>query len=492
MSKEPSSPIKPKWYAGTAKYAKPDVKKAIFQLLNSFVPYILLVALMLKTVLVGAPLPFILALAVVAAVFFTRIFIIFHDCTHGSFLPSPCLNRLVGYVVGILTFTPFDDWRRTHAGHHMTAGDLDRRGIGDIWTLTLEEYRNASFWKRLGYRMYRNPIVMFGIGPGWVFLLRYRFPFAGWKKRDLYSVIFTDAMILGIAAAATATVGFRTYLAVQLPVLLIAATVGVWLFYIQHNFQGIYWARHEGLDSMRVALEGASFYRLPRVLQWVTGSIGFHHLHHVRPGIPNYRLQECFEATPEVHIPPLTLRTSLHSLRLKLFDEENRRMVGFGSVGVAAAVPERSPLSALRGFFADMWKVFLLHGVAAHVNSGLIPVAGFMLLLAFVTGDVFLDRTVLHLLLIAACMIPVSFVSGVRDWRLKFRGARVPIFSRKIWLTGMLFALVSAAVITRLVRPELIREWGPASWIYAGCVLGAVPVVVLLGHYGAKLTYARK
>lgn len=325
--------VKPAWYQGTAAYVRPDVRKATWQILNSLVPYLLLLALMYGTIRRGYPLWMTLLLATAAACFFARIFIFFHDCTHGSFLPSPRLNKFVGYVFGILTFTPFDDWRRTHAGHHITAGDLDRRGMGDIWTLTVEEYLSASFLKRLGYRLYRSPLVMFGIGPGWVFLLRNRFPFRGWKKRDLYSVLFTNAAIFTVAVVADLTIGFRTYVAVQLPVLLIAATAGVWLFYIQHNFQGVYWARHEEWDPMRVALEGASFYRLPKLLQWVTGNIGFHHLHHVRPGIPNYNLRRCYDETQTVQeVEPVTIGTSLKSLRLNLYDEEGRCMVSFRSL----------------------------------------------------------------------------------------------------------------------------------------------------------------
>lgn len=324
-------PLKPEWHAKTAQYAKPETGKAVIQILSSFVPYFFLIALMILSVTSGAPYSVTLALAGVAAVFFSRIFIIFHDCTHNSFLASSRVNRIIGYVAGVLTFTPFDDWRRTHGGHHVRAGDLDRRGMGDVKLMTVAEYRRASFMARLGYRLYRNPLVMFGLGPGWVFIIRNRFPFREWRKRDLYSVLFTNLSILAIIGVASATIGFRTYLAVQLPVLLVAATIGVWLFYIQHTFQGVYWARHEEVDPIRVALEGASYYKLPKWLQWATGNIGLHHLHHVRPGIPNYRLQECLDAIPEVRIPPLTIRGSLHSVRLKLYDEKSGRMVGWGA-----------------------------------------------------------------------------------------------------------------------------------------------------------------
>ncbi|SNB47437.1 Fatty acid desaturase [Geobacter sp. DSM 9736] len=481
---------KPDWYAQTARFARPDPGKAKLQLLNTLLPYVLVLNLMFLSIHLHVPYAITLGLAVIGAAYLVRIFIIFHDCTHGSFLPSPRANRIIGYITGILTFTPFDDWRRTHAVHHVTAGDLDRRGTGDIRTLTVEEYREASFFKRLGYRLYRSPLVMFGLGPGWVFLLRNRFPFRGWKRRDLYSVLFTNIALLTIISAASATVGLRAYAAVQLPVLLIAATVGIWLFYIQHNFRGIYWARHEKVDPIRVALEGASYYKLPRLLQWFTANIGFHHLHHIRPGIPNYRLQECFEATPQVHVPPLTIRKSLSSLSLKLIDEENGGMVGFTSAGIASTADAQGAftLNGLRGLLVDIWNVFLLHAVVAHVNNGLIPAAAFLLLLSIATGDVYLERTVLHLLLIALCMIPVSFFSGILDWRRKFHGARAPVFFRKIWLTVSLFLLVGSAAMARLS----FGQSAFSRWIYAGCVFASFPVVVLLGHYGAKLASARK
>lgn len=481
---------KPKWYAETALFAKSDPKKARLQLLNTLLPYVLVLSLMFLSIDLHLPYGVTLVLAVIGAPFLLRIFMIFHDCTHGSFLPSPRMNRIIGYFTGILTFTPFDDWRRTHATHHVTAGDLDRRGTGDVRTLTVEEYQRASFFNRMGYRLYRNPLVMFGLGPAWVFLLRNRYPFRGWKRRDFYSVLFTNLAILLIIGVATATVGFRTYVAVQLPVLLVAATAGVWLFYIQHNFQGIYWARHGKTDPMRVALEGASYYKLPRLLQWFTANIGFHHLHHVRPGIPNYRLQECFDAVPQVHVQPLTIRTSLRSLSLKLIDEEHGGMVGFGSAGVAntAAAANRFSAHTLRGFLIDMWNVFLLHGIAAHINNGLIPAAVLLLILALVTRDVYLERSVLHLLLIALGMIPVSFFSGIRDWRRKFRRARAPVFYKKIWLTVLLFLLVGCAVIIRLSYERSVFF----TWIYAGCVFASFPAVVMLGHYGARLAAARK
>ena len=209
-------------------------------------------------------------------------------------------------------------------------GDLDRRGFGDVWTLTVEEYLTAPTLTRLAYRLYRNPSLCFGLGPGYYFLLRNRIPTKGAKKRDVYSIIFTNLAILAIAAVASLTIGFKAYVLVQLPILLIAATIGVWLFYIQHQFEGAYWARHEEWDPMRAALEGASYYKLPKVLQWITGNIGIHHVHHVRPGIPNYHLQQCCNDIPALQaVRPLNIRNSLKSLRLNLWDEKRKKLVSF-------------------------------------------------------------------------------------------------------------------------------------------------------------------
>lgn len=329
---------KPDWYPDTQEYSHPHLLSSLWQLANTLVPYLLLMSLMVFTVQAGYPYVVTLLLGLVAAAFFVRIFILFHDCTHGAFLSSPRWNRNVGYLCGIMTFTAFSDWRRTHAGHHIRAGNLDHRGIGDVWTMTLEEYREASRLHRLAYRLYRNPIVLFILGPGYYFLLRNRWPSNGAKKRDVLSVVYTDIALSVIVLVAGLTIGLKTFVMVVLPVALIAGTAGVWLFYVQHQFQGVYWARDEEWDPVRVAMEGASFYRLPKLLQWFTGNIGFHHLHHVRPAIPNYKLQACHEAIPALQtIKPMSLRESLGCLRLKLYDEDRRKMVGFAAARTEAA-----------------------------------------------------------------------------------------------------------------------------------------------------------
>lgn len=324
---------KPPWYKDTAQYAHPDSGTSIRQLLTALTSYLSLLCLMAFAVLHGYPYWITLAISVVAASLFSRIFIFFHDCTHGSFFSSPRMNRNVGYLCGVLTFTAFHDWRRSHARHHITAGDLDRRGIGEITTMTVEEYLTAPWLQRLSYRLYRHPVVLLGIGPLYYFLLRNRYPAPGGKKIDHFSVIGTNAAIAAIIAVCSLTIGFRTYFLVQFPVLLLASTLGVWLFYVQHQFEGVYWSRHDNWDPWRVAMEGASYYKLPKLLQWVTGNIGFHYVHHMRPGIPNYRLQECYEATPELReVKPLTILKSFGTLRLHLYDEERQMMVSFNSL----------------------------------------------------------------------------------------------------------------------------------------------------------------
>jgi len=324
---------KPEWYKKTAQFAQPVARIAIWQLITTLTAYLSTLTIMVLTVHYGYPYEITLALGVVAAALFSRIFIFFHDCTHGSFVASPRWNRSIGYLCGILTFTAFHDWRRSHAGHHITVSDLDRRGMGDITTLTVKEYQAASPIKRLAYRLYRHPIILLCIGPIYYFLLRNRYPSPGAKKIDFISVISTNLSIAAIVVTASLTIGLKTYVLVQLPVLVMAATLGIWLFYNQHQFEGVYWRRHNEWDPWRAAMEGASYYKLPKLLQWITGNIGFHHVHHVRPGIPNYRLQQCYDETPELQaIKPLTLRKSLGSLRLNLYDEQEGRLVSFRSL----------------------------------------------------------------------------------------------------------------------------------------------------------------
>jgi acyl-lipid omega-6 desaturase (Delta-12 desaturase) len=313
-------------------FVRPRRPRAVVELLETFIPYVLLNGVMVLLV-TGGHAVMALVLTVPAAAFLVRVFIIFHDCCHGSFFPSRRANRITGYVAGILTLTPYAKWQREHAEHHARVGDLDRRGVGDVWTLTTAEYLAATRGRRLYYRVFRNPFIMFGIGPAVLFLFGNRFSGARHSRRERVSVYVTNTGIMAAMLVAYLTIGLPALLLIQLPTLLLAGTAGVWLFYVQHQFDDVYWARRETWDPLKAALEGSSYYQLPKILQWLTGSIGLHHIHHVQPRIPSYNLQRCQDAIPAFQaVPPLTLRRSLHSLRLGLLDETARRMVTLAAV----------------------------------------------------------------------------------------------------------------------------------------------------------------
>jgi omega-6 fatty acid desaturase (delta-12 desaturase) len=269
----------------------------------------------------------------ISAGLLVRVFIVFHDCGHGSFYDSKKANTIVGYITGIMTFTPYEEWKHSHAVHHATVGDLERRGSGDIWTMTVEEYLACDKWKRLKYRVYRNPFVLFVLGPPILFLIAQRFPTKGSGKAERNSVIIADIAIAGIIAVAYYTTGLKTYLEIQLPVMTLAGVFGVWLFYVQHQYQEVYWEHHQKWDPIRAALEGSSYYKLPKVLQWFSGNIGLHHIHHLRPRIPNYHLQQSYDEVPALQaIEPLTLGRSFKSLFLHLWDEHDKKMVSCHAV----------------------------------------------------------------------------------------------------------------------------------------------------------------
>jgi omega-6 fatty acid desaturase (delta-12 desaturase) len=328
---------KPAWYQAIGKYAYSDLRKSLWQLVDTFVPYGLLWALMIYTIRQGYPYWVTLALAVVAGGILVRVFILFHDCCHGSFFTSRRANAILGYVSGILTFTPYEDWRYAHNIHHATAGHLDRRGIGDIRTMTTAEYLAASRRRRFAYRIYRNPFVLFGPGAALLFLFFQRFTTKGAGKRERRSVLLTNLALLVLAGTASLTIGIQTYLLIQLPVILIGASLGLWLFYIQHQYESVYWARHEAWDPIKVALGGSSYFKLPKILQWLSGNIGLHHIHHARPTIPNYHLQQCHDDIPAFDaVEPLTIRTSIKSLCLALYDEKQQKLISFHSLAAPA------------------------------------------------------------------------------------------------------------------------------------------------------------
>lgn len=319
------------WREVVARYQRPSLPHSLGQIATTLIPYFTLLCAMYLSLRVSYAIT--LVLTVPAAGFLVRIFIIMHDCGHGSFFKSKKANRLWGFVTGLLTFVPSYAWSHEHAKHHAAAGDLDKRGDGDIWTLTLLEYLALPRWKRMWYRVYRNPLVMFGVGSLYTFLIRYRF----WRRRDStrarWSTIRTNVVLLGIVLVMSLKIGIKAYLMVQLPVLLLAAMAGVWLFYVQHQFEGAYWERREKWSFVREALEGSSFYKLPRVLQWFTCNIGFHHVHHLSPRIPNYHLQKCHESHSMFKaVKPLTLSSGWQSLTYRLWAEEEKKLVSYGYI----------------------------------------------------------------------------------------------------------------------------------------------------------------
>ncbi len=298
---------------------------------NSILPYLALwwLAYWLLDVSYWATL----GVSVLAAGFLVRIFIISHDCGHGSFFKSRKANDIIGSITGFFVLVPYYRWRREHSSHHASSSDLDNRGVGDIAMLTVKEYMALSRWKRIGYRLYRNPLVMFGIGPLYIFLINHRFFPKNATHRERLSVIRMNVAFVVAVTIMAFTIGIKAFVLVQLPILAFAATAGVWLFYVQHQYEGVYWERHEKWDFLTQALEGSSYYKLPRVFQWFSGNIGFHHIHHLSARIPNYYLERCQKQVKELqNVRILTLSKSLKSLAFRLWDEERRRMVGFARV----------------------------------------------------------------------------------------------------------------------------------------------------------------
>jgi omega-6 fatty acid desaturase (delta-12 desaturase) len=318
------------WYHRLGRYERPSTAKATLQILDTFGPYIGLWALMIVMLKHHVSYLFVLPLTVLAALFAVRIFIIFHDCGHGSYFESHRANKILGYISGILVFTPFEQWRKPHAVHHATVGDLDRRGDGDIWTMTVDEYKSVDIKTKLSYRLYRNPLLMFIVGPPFLFTVLARFPHPDAGKLERQSVLITNAAIAAIMVAAAFTIGLKAYFMIQIPIIFLAADIGTWLFYVQHQFEDVYWERHGAWDPITAALVGSSFYRLPKWLQWFSGNIGLHHIHHLKPRIANYNLQQCHDEMPELQtLHPISLKQSLATLKLKLLDEKAQKMVGY-------------------------------------------------------------------------------------------------------------------------------------------------------------------
>jgi omega-6 fatty acid desaturase (delta-12 desaturase) len=272
-----------------------------------------------------------LPVGVLAGGFMIRAFIIFHDCGHNSFFPSTKTNKLIGSILGVLVLTPGEHWWHSHAIHHATSGNLDKRGHGDVDTLTLEEYIDKHWIQRLGYAFFRMPIVMFGLGPLFMFGLAHRLPVPNYGKKQTASVWYTNLAIVGMGVLLSLAFGWQNYLIMQFTVLMVAGSIGIWLFYIQHQFEDNYWERNENWNYVASALLGASYYKLPKVLDWFSGSIGYHHIHHLSPRIPNYNLAKVHETSPVIRqwAREIPFGEGLRATRLKLWDEPAKQMVGF-------------------------------------------------------------------------------------------------------------------------------------------------------------------
>ena len=325
---EPTTPDTASWKKVVARYQKPAVWRGVWQLLNTLVPYIGLWCLMYLCLRVSVWLA--VPLAILAGGFLVRVFIIFHDCGHGSFFKSRLANDVVGTLAGVLCFTPYFHWRWEHSIHHSTSGDLDRRGTGDVWTLTVQEYLEASRWKRFAYRLARNPFILFVLAPLYLFLIGERFPSSKAPPREQRSVYLTNGLLLVVAVVMSWIFGWKDYVLLQLIAVAVAGSAGVWLFYVQHQFEGVYWERRDNWDYTLAALQGSSFYKLPKILQWFSGNIGFHHIHHLSPRIPNYHLEKCHKSEPLFQtVKPVTLLSSFKSFSFRLWDEQRQRLVGY-------------------------------------------------------------------------------------------------------------------------------------------------------------------
>ncbi|XRG80622.1 fatty acid desaturase [Rossellomorea sp. GAMAL-10_SWC] len=312
-------------------YEKSNLKASIWQMINTFIPFIFLWYLAYKSISISVVLT--IFIDIVAALFLIRIFIIFHDCCHQSFFKNKTANKVLGTITGVVTLFPFSQWKHSHSVHHATSGNLDKRGIGDMWVLTVEEYVAAPFWTKIQYRLYRNPLIMFGLGPIYIVLISNRFNTKNAKLKERLNTYLTNILIVGVSALFCYTIGWENYLIVEGPIFFISAVLGIWLFYVQHQFEDTYFEEDANWEYVKAAVEGSSFYKLPKVLQWITGNIGYHHVHHLSPRVPNYNLESVHNNTlPLQNVPTITLKTSFTSLKFRLWDEETKRFVGFKDI----------------------------------------------------------------------------------------------------------------------------------------------------------------
>ncbi|KIL50023.1 fatty acid desaturase [Jeotgalibacillus soli] len=327
MSKQKTAQLR----KSVAPFEKTDMKSSIKQIINTIPPFFLLWFLAYQSLSISIWLT--LALAVVAAGFVVRIFIIFHDCCHGSFFKNKKANNLLGTITGIITMFPYEKWKREHSIHHATSSNLDKRGTGDVWVMTVDEYVAASSKKRLAYRLYRNPIVMFGLGPLYLFFISNRLNRKDARRKERMSMYIINLSIVAIYALLIWAIGWQAFLIVHGPIMFVSGALGIWLFYVQHQFEDSYFEDETEWDYVKAAVDGSSYYKLPKVLQWVTGNIGYHHVHHLSPRVPNYNLEKAHESTPPLHqATTITMGSSLKSIRFRLYDEKRKTFVSFKEV----------------------------------------------------------------------------------------------------------------------------------------------------------------
>ena len=331
------APNRPVSHEALAAYAEPRLSRGLLDIATSAVPYLTLCVAMYFMLRVSPLL--VVVLVIPTAGFLVRVFVVFHDCAHGSLLPSRRANTWAGTVLGLLVLTPFRRWRHGHVVHHATSGNLDRRGIGDVQTLTVAEYQARSWRGQLAYRLFRNPLVMFGLGPLFAMIIVPRLVPRGTRQRMRNSVLWTDAALVVIVGALCSLIGWEDFLIVWAPAALLAGSVGIWLFYVQHQFEAAYWQRQGEWSYADAALHGSSYLKLPRLLQFFTGNIGLHHVHHLNARIPNYNLQRAHDENAIfADVPTVSIRDGVRAVKFKLWDEQTGQLVTFAQANVHPAL----------------------------------------------------------------------------------------------------------------------------------------------------------
>jgi acyl-lipid omega-6 desaturase (Delta-12 desaturase) len=340
-----TSSEQPSWKAILAPYEQPQMRSGIFQIATSVLPYLALTALAYLTL--GHPVWLTVLLAFPSAGFLVRTFVVFHDCAHGSLLPSKKANIRVGTVLGLFVLTPYTRWKHEHAIHHATSGDLDRRGVGDVYTLTVDEYHAMPFKSRLAYRTFRNPVIMFGLGPIFAMIIGPRIVGKDSRPRLRDSVLYTDAVLAVIFGLMFWLLGWEFVAYVWTPAALLAGSAGIWLFYVQHQFEDAYWKNGENWDYAEAALQGSTYLKLPKILQFFSGSIGLHHVHHLNHKIPNYHLQSAHDSDPVFsQVPTIGIADGMRAVRFKLIDERSGKLVTFAQARRSVAHPTAKPVGA--------------------------------------------------------------------------------------------------------------------------------------------------